>query len=406
MPRSNSQDRSVNDTISSSALQDINEDIDDIYAEWSDRLRVVAAASAIALKVDIGTWSFQVWSAKWSYWWWTDISVTDDATNYIMIDSSGTIQQSTSARNNDYARLAVVTCVSGAITSIVSHKIDAYWWNVSADYTRKTITANQSALNGEWYLVNSASLVTLTLPTVAAVGEKIAVKWIWSWWRKIAQNAWQSIKYSNHSTTAWTWWSLDSNESTDVIILECFEANTKREVISFTWQPQVNWSENIMKNVIELFKATDAKITWISDVLKFLQPDQIRDHYWMEVDFWYFTVVADDDNPDYHEIVTHDLWVTPKVIIMFWNDFWSRNTASWRRCSQQGHFGYDYKDQQNIFWHNWWNYLYYRQDWWSAAEFRFIDVDSVSTTEIDFFIDMSQSGAYWSTMKMSRIAFK
>lgn len=42
--------------------------------------------------------------------------MTDDATNYVMIDAAGAIKVSTSAWNSNYARLAVVTTVSGAIT--------------------------------------------------------------------------------------------------------------------------------------------------------------------------------------------------------------------------------------------------------------------------------------------------
>lgn len=42
-----------------------------------------------------------------------------------MIDSSGTIQTSTSAWNAQYARLAIVTSSAGAITTINIWKIDA-----------------------------------------------------------------------------------------------------------------------------------------------------------------------------------------------------------------------------------------------------------------------------------------
>lgn len=51
--------------------------------------------------------------------------MTNNATNYVQIDSSGTIQVSTSAWNANYTRLAIVTTVSGAITSIVVWRVDA-----------------------------------------------------------------------------------------------------------------------------------------------------------------------------------------------------------------------------------------------------------------------------------------
>lgn len=51
--------------------------------------------------------------------------MTDNATNYVMIDSVGAIQVSTVGWNADYARLAVVTTVSGSITAIVVWRTDA-----------------------------------------------------------------------------------------------------------------------------------------------------------------------------------------------------------------------------------------------------------------------------------------
>jgi len=65
MPRKNSQNRSPEDELQASRMQDINEDIDDIYANWDDRLKVFLAISGIALKIDIGAWNYVVGAIIW-----------------------------------------------------------------------------------------------------------------------------------------------------------------------------------------------------------------------------------------------------------------------------------------------------------------------------------------------------
>jgi hypothetical protein len=50
--------------------------------------------------------------------------MTDAATNYVMIDLTGTIQVSTSAWNADYTRLAIVVTSGGDITSITLWRND------------------------------------------------------------------------------------------------------------------------------------------------------------------------------------------------------------------------------------------------------------------------------------------
>lgn len=125
MPRTNSTDRSVGDQITAIRLQDLNEDIDDLYSGGSDRLRVVEADSGTALRIDIGAGVYNVGGVSGQYAGGTDIAVTDDATNYVQIDSGGTIQIATDTRNEDYTNLAKVTAASGAITTIELRKADA-----------------------------------------------------------------------------------------------------------------------------------------------------------------------------------------------------------------------------------------------------------------------------------------
>jgi len=119
MPRKNSMSRSDGDSATSERMNDINEDLDDLYSNWSDRLRVYEAVSWTALRIDIGAGAYYIWSTAWVYAWWTDIVVTNAATNYVMIDNAWSITISTSARTAWLWRLAQVICSGGEITSII-----------------------------------------------------------------------------------------------------------------------------------------------------------------------------------------------------------------------------------------------------------------------------------------------
>ena len=94
MPRKNSSNRSVGDQITAVRLQDINEDIDDIYVLGTDRGRIVQSSLG-ALKVDIGAFAYLVGSIAGLKTAQTGVVVTDSATNYIEIDDTGTTQINT-----------------------------------------------------------------------------------------------------------------------------------------------------------------------------------------------------------------------------------------------------------------------------------------------------------------------
>ena len=76
--------------------------------------------------------------------------MTNNATNYVQIDSSGTIQVNTTAWNANYTRLAIVVTSGGDITSITLWRNDAIggvmgasgFKNISATtYTKGLLTA-------------------------------------------------------------------------------------------------------------------------------------------------------------------------------------------------------------------------------------------------------------------------
>lgn len=98
-------------------------------------------------------------------------------------------------------------------------------------WTEVTGTTQTAAVNSG-YILNNASLVTLTLPSTAAVGSivEVAGKGAGGW--KIAQNASGQIHYGNVNTTSGVTGSLASVNQYDSIRLVCIIANTDWVVLS------------------------------------------------------------------------------------------------------------------------------------------------------------------------------
>lgn len=82
------------------------------------------------------------------------------------------------------------------------------------------------------YRANNAALVTLTLPTTAAVDSIIRVVGVGAGGWRIAQNANQMIHFGNQSTTTGISGRLDSTHRRDVVEVMCVAANTEFQVIA------------------------------------------------------------------------------------------------------------------------------------------------------------------------------
>jgi hypothetical protein len=90
----------------------------------------------------------------------------------------------------------------------------------------------QAASVNAGYIANNAALVTITIPTTAAVGDVVRVtgKGAGGW--LIAQNASQIIHFLGTDTTTGTGGSLASTGTYDGVEIVCVVANTEWVVIS------------------------------------------------------------------------------------------------------------------------------------------------------------------------------
>jgi hypothetical protein len=95
----------------------------------------------------------------------------------------------------------------------------------AANYDVVTGTSQQAVVNAS-YIPNNASLVIITLPATAAVGQRLSVVGNGAGGWRIAQNAGQTINKSGTATTAGTGGSLSSANRYDTAHLVCTVANT------------------------------------------------------------------------------------------------------------------------------------------------------------------------------------
>ena len=101
---------------------------------------------------------------------------------------------------------------------------DAVPWSV--------ITADQTAVINKGYFANKGTLLTITLPTTAAVGSVLRVSGMNAGLWRIAQNASEVIHFGKTDTTVGTGGYIQSTLARDAVELICCVADTEWNVLS------------------------------------------------------------------------------------------------------------------------------------------------------------------------------
>ncbi len=128
---------------------------------------------------------------------------------------------------------AVLTAGTGITITPTANTITIASTGGGGVTTWTVITTNTAAAVNNGYIVNGGSTLTITLPSVAAVGAIIRITGLSSadgW--TIAQNAGQKIVYGISTSTVGVSGSVSSTEPTDTIELVCVVANTTFNVLS------------------------------------------------------------------------------------------------------------------------------------------------------------------------------
>ena len=90
---------------------------------------------------------------------------------------------------------------------------------------------SETMVGGYNYFPNNASLVTLTLPLLSAVGDQISISGVGAGGFLIAQNASQFIQIGTISSTVGVLGSVASSSFTDSLTIVCAVANTRWNVL-------------------------------------------------------------------------------------------------------------------------------------------------------------------------------
>ncbi len=93
---------------------------------------------------------------------------------------------------------------------------------------------SQTAVVNSGYIANNAALVTITIPSTAAVGDIIRVQGKGAGLWKLAQNASQTIHLGNVDSTAGVGGSVTATNRYDAIELLCITANNEWATLSST----------------------------------------------------------------------------------------------------------------------------------------------------------------------------
>lgn len=148
---------------------------------------------------------------------------------------------------NTTAEGAVLTALTNLSTTPAGQAIaknsDGTFSNVTAGggitWNNVTGTSQSMAINNG-YIANNASLVTMTLPAVAAVGSVIQVAGAGAGGYKVAQNSGQTIHFGTSATTTGTGGSVTPQTQYEAFTLLCIIANTDWMVFGAQGNPFIN----------------------------------------------------------------------------------------------------------------------------------------------------------------------
>lgn len=164
-------------------------------------------------------------------------NTTDTLTNKSISGGQITsaVANATAAAGLTSATTTVVVSSATAPSSgqaLIATSSTAATWQTIASIAWSAITTSQTGAINNGYITNSGSLVTITLPSTAAVGSIIEVCGLGAGGWKVAQAASVTIKFGSTVTTSGTGGSLASVNTNDTVRLIVTTANTGWTVLS------------------------------------------------------------------------------------------------------------------------------------------------------------------------------
>ena len=121
---------------------------------------------------------------------------------------------------------------TGATNQVLSSTASGVAWATGPMSWSEVTSTSQSMAINTGYIANNVALVTLTLPTTAALGSVIEVVGKGAGLWKIAQNTGEQIHFGNINTTSGTGGYLQATLTYDAIRIVCTVADTEWTVTS------------------------------------------------------------------------------------------------------------------------------------------------------------------------------
>lgn len=114
---------------------------------------------------------------------------------------------------------------------VVNSGLPAWANQTTLSWATVTATSQAAAIN-TGYIINAATLCTVTLPTTAAVGSLLEIVGVGAGGWRLGQGASQQVVFGNISNTSGAGGQLNSTHQRDAIRLVCITADTTWQVIS------------------------------------------------------------------------------------------------------------------------------------------------------------------------------
>lgn len=171
------------------------------------------------------------------------IEASADVTDATNVAAAGAVMESDTSTASmsfviDEDNMASDSATKVPTQQSVKAYVDA---NAGGGITWNEITGtSQTASVDNGYIANNAGLVTVTIPTTAAVGSVVRVAGVGAGGWKIAQNASEIIHFGNLASTTGTGGYIASTNRYDAVELVCVVADTEWAVISSVGNITVN----------------------------------------------------------------------------------------------------------------------------------------------------------------------
>lgn len=116
----------ISNYIAKEYLDEIENATNDLYDNWVKKLRTDIVSW---LQIHVNWWSVLVWSSYYDFEWW-NLTLTDNATNYVEIDEDWNLVSNTTWRTLENTKISKVITSSWNITSIEDRRLWTVWWKI------------------------------------------------------------------------------------------------------------------------------------------------------------------------------------------------------------------------------------------------------------------------------------